>query len=176
MCAAVTTFSPPADVRSEGRRARSAKIQSNRASRRGLCRGAAAVRRRGIAAVEFAVLAPFLATLMLGMFELTRGIMVKQLLNDAARKACRTGIQPQKANSDVIAEVNNILSDNGVPAADATITIQVNGVTIDCSTAKQNDKVSVKVAIPTSDTFWAGEYFLKSTSIESDYVTMMRQN
>jgi Flp pilus assembly protein TadG len=121
------------------------------------------------------VLAPFLAMLMLGTFELTRGIMVKQLLNDAARKACRTGIQPQKANTDVIAEVNNILSDNGVPAADATITIQVNGATVDCSTAKQNDKVSVKVAIPTSDTFWAGEYFLKSTSIESDSIAMMRQ-
>jgi Flp pilus assembly protein TadG len=175
MCAAVTTFSPPADLRRECRGACSATIRSNRAGRRGRSRRAVAIRRRGIAAVEFAVLAPFLAMLMLGTFELTRGIMVKQLLNDAARKACRTGIQPQKANTDVIAEVNNILSDNGVPAADATITIQVNGVTIDCSTAKQNDKVSVKVAIPTSDTFWAGEYFLKSTSIESDSIAMLRQ-
>jgi Flp pilus assembly protein TadG len=132
--------------------------------------------RRGIAATEFAVLAPFLAILILGMFELARGIMVKQMLNDAARRACRVAIQPQKANSDVTSEINNILSDNGIPSADATITVQVNGVTADCSTAKQNDKVSVKVAIPTSDTFWISTHWLSSTSIMSDSVTMLRQD
>src|SRR5262245_38829932 len=70
--------------------------------------------RRGIAAVEFAVLAPFLAILILGTFELARGIMVKQILNDAARRGCRTAIQPLKANSNVTSDVNNILTDNSI--------------------------------------------------------------
>ncbi len=132
--------------------------------------------RRGIAATEFAVIAPFLGILILGMFELARGIMVKQMLNDAARRACRVAIQPQKANSDVTSEINNILSDNGIPTADATITVQVNGATANCNTAKQNDKVSVKVAIPTSDTFWISSHWLSSSSIMSDAVTMLRQD
>ena len=132
-------------------------------------------RRGGVAAVEFALLAPFLTILTLGTFELSRGIMVKQLLNDAARKACRTGILPLKANSDVIAEVNDILTDNGIPTGDATITIKVNGVTANCSTANANDKISVQIGIPTSDTFWISTYFLKSSSITSDSITMMRQ-
>jgi Flp pilus assembly protein TadG len=131
--------------------------------------------RRGIAATEFAILAPFLTILILGTFELARGIMVKELLNDAARKGCRTGVQPFKANSDVTAAVNNILTDNGIATSSATITIQVNGVTADCITAKQNDRVNVKVAIPTSATFWVSTYFLKSSTVESDSVSMLRQ-
>lgn len=40
--------------------------------------------RRAVAAVEFAVLAPFLFTLATGAFEVGRGIMVRQILTDAA--------------------------------------------------------------------------------------------
>ena len=132
-------------------------------------------RRRGIAAVELAFLAPFLTVLILGMFEIARGIMVKQLLNDAARKACRTGVLPLKANSDVTSEVNDVLTDNGLSPTSATIRIQVNGATVDCSTAKRNDRVSVKISVPTAKTFWISTYFLVSSSIDSDSVTMLRQ-
>ncbi len=131
--------------------------------------------RRGVAAVEFAVLSPFLAILVLGTFELARGIMVKQMLNDAARRGCRTAIQPLKADSDATSDINNILTDNGISTSAATITIQVNGATANCNTAKQNDKVSVKISIPTSSTYWISTYFLKSTSMESDSVTMLKQ-
>jgi len=136
----------------------------------------AAGARKGIAAVEFAVLAPCLAVLLLGMFEMSRGIMVKEVLNDAARRACRVGVLPNKANSDVTATITNILTDNNLPTTHVTTTIQVNGVTVDCSTAQQSDKITVKISIPTSDTFWISTYFLKSTSLESDSITMMRQD
>jgi Flp pilus assembly protein TadG len=135
-----------------------------------------AIVRRGIAATEFAVLAPFLGILILGMFELARGIMVKQLLNDAARRACRVAIQPLKANSDVTTDVSNTMTDNGIPAADATVVVKVNGAVANCNTAKQNDKVSVQVSIPTSDTFWISTHWLSSTSIMSDSVTMLKQD
>jgi Flp pilus assembly protein TadG len=131
--------------------------------------------RRGIAASEFAIIAPFLTILILGTFELSRGIMVKETLNDAARRGCRIGIQPLKANSDVTTGVNNILTDNSISTGSATITVQVNGTTADCNTAIQNDKVTVKVSIPTSATFWVSTYFLKSAAIESDSVTMLKQ-
>ncbi len=114
--------------------------------------------------------------MLLGMFEMSRGIMVKEVLNDAARRACRIGILPNKANSDVTATITNILSDNNLPTTHITTTIQVNGVTVDCSTAQQSDRISVQISIPTSDTFWISTYFLKSTSLESDSITMMRQD
>jgi hypothetical protein len=134
------------------------------------------LRRTAAAAAEFALLSPLLVFLILGTFELTRGVMTRQVLNDAARKACRRGIQPGKTNTDVTADVNNILTDNNIPTSDATITILVNGVAADVSTAVPGiDKVSVKVSIPVSDIFWAGTFFLSGSTIESDYVAMMKQ-
>jgi Flp pilus assembly protein TadG len=141
--------------------------------------------RRGVAAAEFAILAPFLFFLIIGMFELARGIIVKQMLNDAARKACRTGVQPGTTNANVTAEINNILADNNFPTSDATITITVgaetstlplNGDVADVSTARPGlDYVSVKVSIPMSDVYWAGTFFLSGSTVESETVVMLRQ-
>lgn len=131
--------------------------------------------RRAIAAVEFAVLAPFLFTLATGAFEVGRGIMVRQILTDAARKACRTGALPGEANSNITSDVNDILSDNSVPTSAATITILVNGNSVDASTAQQGDQVSVKVAVPFNKVSWTPLFFFTNASVESETLVMMRQ-
>jgi len=56
-------------------------------------------RRRGSAAVEFALIAPFFVLISLGMFELGRAMMVKTSLSDAASKGCRAGILRQNGNA-----------------------------------------------------------------------------
>src|SRR5208282_221193 len=53
-------------------------------------------RRRGVAAVELAILAPFLGVLVMGMFEMGRLVMVKDILTDSVRKGGRTGATPGK--------------------------------------------------------------------------------
>ena len=80
--------------------------------------------RRGLAATELAVLAPFLAALLMGMCEMGRAVMVKDILTDASRKGCRTGATPKKTFQNILDDVNNILSDNHISTANATITIQ----------------------------------------------------
>jgi Flp pilus assembly protein TadG len=132
-------------------------------------------KRPGVAAIELAMLAPLVAMLVLGTFELSRGLLVKQVLSDAVRKGCRTGIQPSTANAAIIADVNNILSDNNISSSGATITIKVNGVVVDASTAKQGDQISVKVSIPISQVFWAGTVYLSGSTIDSETIVMMRQ-
>jgi Flp pilus assembly protein TadG len=47
-------------------------------------------RLKGTSAVEFAVVAPIVLALIFGSFELTRVIMVKQVMTNAAREGCRT--------------------------------------------------------------------------------------
>jgi Flp pilus assembly protein TadG len=131
--------------------------------------------RRGAAIIEFAVLAPVLVFLLLGTFEVTRGIMVKQVLNDAARRACRTAILPTGTNSAVTADANAVLTDNKLTPSDATITIQVNDVTADLATAKQYDKIAVKISIPASKTTWTTMFYLQANMLESETMTMMRQ-
>ena len=102
--------------------------------------------------------------------------MVKTALNDAARKGCETGTMPLASNTSIINDVNDILADNGISTSGATITIQVNNLSIDALTAIQNDKISVKVSIPTSQTSWTTTYlFLTNSTIESEAVVMLRR-
>jgi Flp pilus assembly protein TadG len=136
---------------------------------------AAAAGRRGAAAVEFAVLAPFLFLLAMGALEVGRAIIVRQALTDAARKACRTGILPGKADADIAADANNILTDNNIPTSAATIVIQVNGTSVDAGAAQLGDQISVKVSVPYSKVAWTPLFFFNGASIDSETLVMMRQ-
>jgi Flp pilus assembly protein TadG len=132
--------------------------------------------RRASAAVEFAIVAPVFVGLILGTVECSRGLWAKEVLSDAARRACRTGCQPDASSAAITKDINDILKDNNIDYTAATITILVNDVAADASTAQQDDKISVKVSIPVSKIMIVTAIFLKSTSIESATVVMMRYN
>jgi Flp pilus assembly protein TadG len=131
--------------------------------------------RRAAAAVEFALFAPLLAMLVLGMLEIGRALIVKEMLTDAVRKAGRTAILPTKDNAAITAEVNNILADNRIAAPGATVTILVNGQAADARTAARGDRISVRVSVPASQVLWLSPHFLGSGAIESETIIMMRQ-
>ena len=148
-------------------------------------------RRSAVAAAEFALLAPFLAALVIGMCELGRSVMVKDILTDAARKGCRTGVMPNKTYQDILNDVTNVLTDNNITASSATITVQVasyNGTSTSPSwgsptTVTSNssynpnplDEVSVKVSVPLANVLWFTPVFLPQGGIESETFTMLRQ-
>jgi Flp pilus assembly protein TadG len=135
--------------------------------------------------VEFAIVVPVLATLMLGLFELSRGMMVKQTLSAAARKGCRTGILKQYGNSNITNDATNVMRDNGYdvirfnPPTVGSITIQVtapDGTSLaDALDAPSGSTVSVQVSIPASSVDWATSYFLTDSMLVSDTVVMMKQ-
>jgi Flp pilus assembly protein TadG len=141
--------------------------------------------RSAVAAVEMAFIAPILALIALGMFELSRGVMVRQILTGAARKGCRTGIIHQYGNSDIINDATNVMQDNGFnttlfnPPTIGSINIIVtdpNGnVLADALDATPGSTVSVQVVIPTSSVNWVSSYFLTNNMVESDIVVMMKQ-
>src|SRR5438132_13218145 len=91
-------------------------------------------RSAGSVVVEFALLAPLIGSLLIAMFELSRGIMVREVLSDAARKGCRTGILPARSNANVTSDINDILTDNNIPTTNAKITIKVNDVVVNGQT------------------------------------------
>jgi hypothetical protein len=141
--------------------------------------------RIGAAAAEFAVVLPFLIMIVMGMFELGRGMLAKETLCNAARKGCRTGIIHRYGNSDITSDVLNIMSDNGYdstkfnPPDIGSISIVVtdpNGNTLaDSLDAPPGSVVSVQVSIPVSSVAWVTPNFLPATSLESDWVVMMKQ-
>jgi Flp pilus assembly protein TadG len=129
--------------------------------------------RRGVSAVEFALVAPFLVTLVLGMIELARAFQVKEFLSDSAQRAARVGSLPGKSNADIQAAVADVMADNHITGY--SVTVLVNGASADASTARRNDQVSVKVAVPTSRVYWISTLFVTAQMQESETVVMLRQ-
>ncbi|HUQ68852.1 MAG TPA: TadE/TadG family type IV pilus assembly protein [Planctomycetaceae bacterium] len=141
-------------------------------SRRGL-RGAA---RRGAAAVELALLAPFLAALILGACETGQVLRVHAMLTEAARKGCATASHPGRSNAHVLQDVNNALSAAGLSTDAATITIRINDQAGEVAGAQRNDKISVSIAIPTAKAAWTGSFvFFSGSSLRSQTTIMLRQ-
>jgi Flp pilus assembly protein TadG len=141
-------------------------------------------RRSGLATLEFALVAPFLGFLVVGMFELSQAVMTKVLLSDAARKGCRVGVLPggqldsTKTGPTALSitqNIDNILNDNGIPLTNRVISVKVNGTTADPINAQPGDQVSANVQVPVSDVFWGTSFFLPLTTMESETILMMRQ-
>lgn len=111
-----------------------------------------------MSAVEFAFVAGILMMLLLGLIEFGRLMMVEQVLTNAARDGCRTGVMPGSAVSDIESEVNNYLDSSGVPHAQVTITVYLNGTqqTAGGTTpiGVQGDQIQVKVSVPFNNISW----------------------
>jgi Flp pilus assembly protein TadG len=144
-------------------------------------------KRIGAAVTEFAFVSPILALVMMGMIELSRGIMVKVTLSDAARAGCRWGIQSQNANADIVTRCTDVMKYNGFdvskfnPNTIGSINITVtdgSGTTVNNNEsldAPPGSFVSVQVSIPVTSTTWVPTVFLSGGSIESETVVMMKQ-
>ena len=135
----------------------------------------ARTRRRGIATVEFAFVGVVLVFLTIGMVEVARGMMVKETLSNAARRGCRTAILPTGTNSAIQTDIDRVLTAHNIKSSDATATVMVNDQVADITTAKQNDKISVRISVPVAKVCWITPLFLAGSNFESETVVMMRQ-
>lgn len=107
--------------------------------------------RRGAALVEMAVCLPVFLTIMLGIIELGRAIMVGQLVTNAAREGARLAIVDGSTNSQVTDAVKNFLTGAaGVSAGDVTVTITVSSASAgnQVSAAAPRDLITVNVSVP----------------------------
>lgn len=114
--------------------------------------------RRGAAALEFALVIPFVFLLIFGTIEIGRGFMVMHQLNSATRDACRTGILRDKSNSDIEAVLTSKLQSQGISGY--TTTVEVNNVPANASSARSNDRITVRVELPVANFTWlpGGQY------------------
>ena len=108
--------------------------------------------RRAASSVEFAVVSLAFFTLLLGMIELGRGLMVDYLLRNAARQACRVGVPSGRTTSDIQTQLNSSLAKSGLPQT--TAVVKVNGTVADASTAQSGDRISVDVTLSLGQISW----------------------
>lgn len=147
--------------------------------------------RRGVAAVELAVILPFLMLLLFGIWEVGRFLDAQMLLEGACREGARqaaagarrdpiTGnvtfiyATPTTGETDVETAVKNWLARSGVSTTSVTVTYQNLDPSLPVSpyTTKDNpyqanrlDQLRVTVTIPYGDVRWSPtQVFMKFTS------------
>ena len=89
-------------------------------------------RRRGAVAVEFAIVAPVLVAILLGMIELGRAFEAQNMLEVAAREGARFAsmdrdglLDPgESANTKMVEDVKTMLASNGIPKDQVTVQIK----------------------------------------------------
>jgi Flp pilus assembly protein TadG len=90
-----------------------------------------AYERRGIAAVEFAMLLPVMMTLFLGSVEVTTGVSIQRKLNIAARALADLSSQYTAIDASEMTNILNAPSDIIVPYATANLQSVLSEVAID---------------------------------------------
>ena len=115
--------------------------------KRNLTRGGRLVR-RGVAATEFAIVAPVFFLLVFGMIEYGRMVMVQQVITNASREGARVGVLDGSTSTNVTTAVNNYLT-----------SAKISGATTTCnpsnpSSAGYGQPVTVTVSVPFSSVSW----------------------
>ncbi len=96
---------------------------------------------RGAAAVEFALVAPVLVLLLVGIVECSKMFQAQSTLSAAAREGVRTMALTNNAGTARTAAVN-AASSLGVPAGSVTFTFSRGS---SCSGARETDTVTARV-------------------------------
>lgn len=120
-------------------------------------------RRSGSAAVEFAVVAPILVTLMAGIWEVGRMVEVSQQISNAAREGARQSSGGNKTAADVDTIVKNHMIASGLNTTGYTVTVrnltlnpnpQPSDPSDNPSAANQMDHLRVTVTLPFNNVKW----------------------
>ncbi|TWT43375.1 TadE/TadG family type IV pilus assembly protein [Botrimarina hoheduenensis] len=120
---------------------------------------------RGVAAVEFAVVAPVFFLVVLGIIEFGRMVMVQQVITNAAREGARIAVLDSATTARVETRVTDYL--NSANLRGSSVTITPNPPTL----AGFDQPVSVQVDVPfaavsaLSRPFLAGSRTLTATAV-----------
>lgn len=122
-------------------------------------------RRRGAAAVEFAVVAPLFFALIFGIVEFGRLLMVQQILTNASREGARRAIVEGATASEVTDLVDDYLENSSITGA--TITVSPTPLT----SVGFGDPVTVSCSIPFDQVSWLpAPWFAKDVTLAAETV------
>ena len=140
------------------------RITRGRPKRRSL--SSSAVKRRGAATVEFALVAPFLLMLLFGILEVGRLVMVQQVLTTGSREGARVATIEASSESDVQTAVANYLASSSISGATVTVT--------PLEAAQPGDPITVTVTVPFENVSWVqSPWFFGDTILTAN--TLMRR-
>jgi Flp pilus assembly protein TadG len=116
------------------------------------------------------MIAPLFLLFILGMIEVSRGIMVQQTLVNAAREGARAAILDDATFTGVQTTVLDYLEDSGISGA--TVTLDPNPP----SNAAPQQPITATVSVPAGNIKWiAAGMFLSDSANLSAVATMRRE-
>jgi hypothetical protein len=125
--------------------------------------GKTGLKRRGVAAVEFAIIAPIFFLFVIGIIEFGRGMMVQQTLTNASREGARQAIVEGAIATDVQTLVSTYLKNASISGA----TVSVTPTTLE--TVGFADPVVVSISVPYSSVTWLpNPWFLGDEILEAE--------
>jgi Flp pilus assembly protein TadG len=131
-------------------------------------------KRPGVAAVEFAVILPFVMVLFLGMIEFGRVLMVQQIITNAAREGCRYAVLPGSTVSSSQTVVTTYLSNSSITLSSPSTQVTVSP---DPSTAAQGTSITVTVTVPFNSVSWLPTpLFMGGKQLRSTVVMRLESN
>jgi Flp pilus assembly protein TadG len=125
--------------------------------------------RRGAAVVEFAVVAPVLILLLLGMIECGRMIMVQQTITTAAREGARSAIVEGNSATTATTSVQSFLAGTGIRGAQITVAPKNTGSVV------HGQPITVTVSVPFSAVSWLPHPFFFGERTLTSTATMRRE-
>ncbi|MBX3422707.1 MAG: pilus assembly protein [Pirellulaceae bacterium] len=115
--------------------------------------------RRGAAVVEMACVLPVFVLIVMGSIEVGRGVMVRHVLEEAARAGCRVAIMEGATPGDVTSIVQKAMTKANL----SDYSVELNPP--DLSSLGPFEPVTVQVSIPYSKASWFQPRFMAQASL-----------
>ena len=132
-------------------------------------------KRRGAALVEMALVLPIFVTVVLGIVEFGRAMMVAQMCTNAAREGVRLAVLDSSTNAEVDQAVRDLMvSAAGVAAADVVGQITITPApgnpdpSNNLALAGTRDLVRVRVGVPFDKVAYVGGDWLAGKTLRSE--------
>ncbi len=119
--------------------------------------------RRGAVMAEFAFVLPVFLLLVLGMIELSRGLMAQQIIVNGAREGARRAILPGATDDRTLSAVETYLTGTSVMGATTTISPSLE-------IAKPGEPITVSVAVPYEEIAWGPLGWLDGATLRAEVV------
>jgi Flp pilus assembly protein TadG len=126
-------------------------------------------RRHGVVMAEFILVFPILLLAIVGIVELGRGVMVQQIVTNAAREGARRAVLPEATNDAVTTLVENYLVQTSLGAGTHQIDVlDEDGQALDLSTANPRDVVRLRVSVPYNEVGFGIYAYLANSTIGAE--------
>jgi len=119
--------------------------------------------RRGAEIIEMAFVLPILILLSMGIIEFGRGMIVEEIITNAAREGARRAVVAGASDAAVYQTVDNYLADAGISGFTRTVTPSV-------TTAAKGSPLTVNVSVPYTSVHWGVLIWLDDNTLEASAV------